>query len=205
MLTQWPLQMQHLFRGFRFMAVPAQVTQARTSRHQAWLGRKRGADPQEWVPRKRYRKDTYLWLCQTDHQLSFISGGVGLAAFAAGAREGKPWHQWPLLSYAGDQGSKEFSAVQCMKYKLKLNLDEVPDAGHGVWNDCKKALRESGHWSHTCLMMLSWNVRHGPWAEDVRMQEVVGCFKNFFKVTKDPRHYTYYCHSSCACIYVVCL
>ena len=187
------------------MAVPAQVTQARTSRHQAWLGRKRGAGPQEWVPRKRYRKDTYLWLCQTNHQLSFISGGVGLAAFAAGAREGKPWHQWPLLSYAGDQGSKEFSAVQCMKYKLRLNLDEVPDAGHGVWNDCKKALRQSGHWSHTCLMMLSWNVRHGPWAEDVRMQEVVGCFKNFFKVTKDPRHYTYYCHSSCACIYVVCL
>ena len=41
--------------------------------------------------------------------------------------------------------------------------------------------------NHTALMMLCWNVPHGPWAEDVRYAEVLGCFENFFKTIAAPQ------------------
>ena len=34
--------------------------------------------------------------------------------------------------------------------------------------------------------MVSWNVPHGPWSEDVRYKEVVGAWTSFFKRHKKP-------------------
>ena len=129
-----------------------------------------------------------MWLCQTDHQM-VGAASKGLAHFQQPADPTLrgPWDWWPLLSMSSDQGTKETAGTNVCMHKLGLNCDSFCDPGHAVWNDCKRALRESGHWSHTCLMMLSWNVRHGPWCEDFRMQEVVGCFKIFLKVNTCPR------------------
>lgn len=165
-----------------------ECTEQRHTRQKAWLARKRGADtqPAQWNPRKRHRKDTAMWLAQVDHQMVF-SCGVGLGHFAVPeevAQRG-PWDTWPLLSYAGDQGSKEEAGKWTIRSKLRLNFDEVPDQAHGVWNDCKLALRRAGHWSHVGLMMLSWNMRHGPWAEDQRQHEIKACIANFLRTEEE--------------------
>ena len=115
-----------------------------------------------------------------------FSTGRGLGYFRQPAEGRGPWETWLLLSYAGDQGSKEECGKWVCKRLLSLNFDEVPDLGHGIWNDCKLALRRSGHWSHVLLMLLSWNVRHGPWSEDALMQEVLGAVKNFLNYVRKP-------------------
>ena len=172
----------------------AKEMEKRRDRQKAYVQKKRGQNlekPEEWQSRKRHRKDTQVWLGQTDQQLQ-VSTGFGLKAFQLpeDPAERPPWDQWPLLSYAGDQGSKEECGKWALKSKYNLNFDEVPDLGHGVWNDCKLALKMAGHYSHVGLMMIAWNMRHGPWAEDARQMEVqavlTNCFHDFSTATAEP-------------------
>lgn len=163
------------------------IQDSRQQRHSAWLRKRRGVevDPKEWQPRKRHRKDVFTWLCQVDHQM-VVSTGFGLGHFAIPGDLGDrpPWHEWPLASYAGDQGAVEESGKYVLKWKLRLNFDEVPDPNHGVHNDIKCGLKDSGHWGHVGLMMLTFNVCHGPYQEDSRFHEVRRALKHFFETTE---------------------
>ena len=169
----------------------AEVAAARAARETAWVRKRKGEniDSSEWNPKKRYRFDAFKWLAQTGWQLLQNTGlGFGHFALTAEQRKQKPWHQWPLLNYAGDQGSKEQCGLWVLKRKLQLNMDEVPDQGHGVWNDCKLGLKAIPDlWSHTLLMLLAWNVRHGPWQEDIRFAQVLGNVRNQAKHGKEAR------------------
>lgn len=161
----------------------------RQLRQRMWV-QKRKMGPNHsssWRPRKRHRKDAWYWLVCLDNQLR-AGTGVGLAHFKqpASLSDRGPPLSWPLLSCATDQGSVEVSAINFCQQELKLNMDDCPDMGHGCWNDVKLALRRSGLMPHTSLMMLTWNVPHGPWAEDRRYGEVVECFNNFFRTTSVP-------------------
>ena len=124
---------------------------------------------------------------QIDNQLRQATGR-GLKHFqqAADVRARGPWATWPLLSVSTDQGSVEEGAKHFAQQVLRLNLDGVADFAHGCWNDCKRALHLSGWWPFVGLMMVTWNVPHGPWAEDVRCSEVVGCLESLFRTTKRP-------------------
>ena len=53
----------------------SQVQDSRQHRQQAWIRKKRGleVDAKHWQPRKRHRKDAYVWLCETDWQLPSIT------------------------------------------------------------------------------------------------------------------------------------
>lgn len=169
----------------------AKEVEKRQERQQAYVLKKRGQQldqPDAWQSRKRHRKDTQVWLAQTDQQLQ-ASTGSGLKAFQlpADPAQRPPWDKWPLLSYAGDQGSKEECGKWALKTKFNVNFDEVPDPGHGVWNDCKLALRMAGHYSHVGLMMIAWNMRHGPWAEDARQKEIEAVISNFFADFPKPQ------------------
>lgn len=162
-------------------------SEQRHSQQRAWLARKRGAEtqPTQWNPQKLYRKDTAMWLAQVDHQMLFSCGlGLGHFAVAEDVAARGPWHTWPLLSYAGDQGSKGECGKWAIRSKLRLNFDEVLDQAHGVWNDAKLALRRAGHWSHVGLMMLSWNMRHWPCAEDQRQHDIKACIANFLRTSR---------------------
>ena len=169
----------------------AEVAAARAVRETAWVRKRKGEniDSSEWNPKKRHRFDAFKWLAQTDWQLLQHTGlGFGHFALTAEQRKQKPWHQWPLLNYAGDQGSKEQCGLWVLKRKLQLNMDEVPDQGHGVWDDCKLGLKAIPDlWSHTLLMLLAWNVRHGPWQEDIRFAQVLGNVRNQAKHGKEAR------------------
>ena len=170
----------------------AQVWCARQSRERAYLSKQLGeaVEQSAWNPKKYHRKCTWVWLCQIDHMIK-LSTGKTLKHFSQpeDVAERGPWHTWPLLSYAGDQGPKEECAchVLARKPECKINIDRVPDPSHGVWNDCKMALKASGHWNHTGLMMLTWNMKHGPFGEDKRQNEISGSMRQYFAHTKNPR------------------
>lgn len=159
--------------------------QAQTKRQQSWVTKRRSGEAASWRPRKRHRKDSWLLLVQMDHQLR-EGAGIGSEAFRIPPQpsERPVWSSWPYLSISCDQGSVEESAKNYAQQQLSLNLDDFPDPGHGVWNDVKLALRRSGLWPHTCMMMLVWNVPHGPWSEDRRYGEVLRQVEQFLKNTK---------------------
>ena len=150
--------------------------------------RGQGGAGEPWKPRTRYRKDTFLWACQLDHQMK-VGCGIGLRHFQQpeDLRERGHWSTWPLLSYAGNQGPKEERGKNYLKHAAFLNFDESPDTAHGCWNDCKLGLKYSGHWTHIAVMMLLWNVPHGPWGEDKRFHETRACLKSFFERIKKPQ------------------
>ena len=49
-----------------------------------------------------------------------------------------------------------------------------------MWNDAKAGLKASGHWAHTGLFLLACNVRHGPYQEDRRQDEMMRALGHFF-------------------------
>lgn len=69
---------------------------------------------------------------------------------------------------------------------VDLNCDDMCDLSHNVWNDCRLALEHSNLWTHIGLMLVTANVPHGPWSEDVRYSEIVGNIHAFFESYSGP-------------------
>lgn len=159
----------------------------REARHKAWALKRKSGEQQLWRPRKRHRKDSWAWLVNLENQV--LQGtGYSLKHFQLPPQpEDRPhWALWPLLTVSSDQGSVELAGHHFCQFALRMNWDCCPDVGHGCWNDIKKAIRSSSQWNFVTLMMLTWNVPHGPWSEDVRFHEVVGSFDNFFRANPTP-------------------
>lgn len=162
---------------------------SRGAREEAFLTRKRKAGSESsgaWRPRKRHRKSAYLWLVHVDHQIRHGSGYPGIVSFqVAEGNDEPPWHQWPLLSVATDQGSPELCAVNYLMDR-RVNLCHISDFAHGCHRDLSLSLKRSGLWAHVLLKITEWNIPHGPWAEDVRQGEVKSCYASFFARYKRP-------------------
>lgn len=79
---------------------------------------------------------------------------------------------WPRLSLASDQGPDVCCAVNYLLRARTANVDWYPDDSHGVKNDMKATLRESGLWRWSLLMMAAMNAPHSPFWENMRFQQI---------------------------------
>ena len=123
-----------------------------------------------------------------DNQLRGATG-VGLMHFSVPKKiaDRQHWSLWPRLSASPDQGSEQVSAHNHWCYELSVNLDEAPDLSHGVHNDIKLSLKDSGMWVMTSLLMAAHNVLHGPYNMDQRFGEVTGVLKDWSSKTLEAR------------------
>lgn len=69
----------------------------------------------------------------------------------------------PSLVMALDQGPQSYPTTFFLTYSLRLNMFTHFDTSHRLWNDCKDALAENGHWHFVVLSIIAMNLDYGPW------------------------------------------
>eukprot|EP00969_Alexandrium_andersonii_P323907 14311622-Alexandrium_andersonii.AAC.1 len=75
-----------------------------------------------------------------------------------------------------------------------LNVDTLFDGAHACHNDFNLMLKATGNWTHAQLKLNEWNVQHGPWGEDIRQSEIMGCWESTFKRFKRPQDCPLFMH-----------
>lgn len=99
----------------------------------------------------------------------------GLALFklqdaAGGAAWSDPF-RWPHLTIAADQGSDGMAAYWYLQH-CQVNCMMLCDWSHGAWADTKGMLRDMGLFPWWLLMMVTLNLAHGPFNDDVRYTQL---------------------------------
>ena len=142
-----------------------------------WLKR-RGEDKEHlgWKPQKRYRTSAKWWLINLDSQIRTSLPLPGLKAFQR--KEGhkdwapKRWQHWKHLTICADQGSDGLSAVSFLR-SLGVSMTFISDWSHGAQNDFYDTLKDLSLWNFWVMMLVVMNVEHGPWADDVRWNQIL--------------------------------
>lgn len=142
------------------------------NRCRAWLKRKSAdSDDAAQRPPKRFRVAAKRWAMGVDHMMQ-VSVGVGLKSLEVPhPDEGISPFLWRGASIAMDQGSDGHCAMQAFGRFFNLNVDYIPDSSHGLWNDIKRSIKRAQLWPHEITMLIVWNVDHGPWSEEIRLQQ----------------------------------
>ena len=164
----------------------AELNHERADRERAYLKRasRLTGSAQLWRPRKLHRRSAWKYLCALDNALRW-GCGVRLSKFDRQRRKGLSWEDWPLLTVASDLGSDQLAAHNYLQGK-RYNLEELPDASHGAWNDVRRSLKDAGHWPMVEMIMQTTNMPSGPYEEDTRYSQICGCLEQFFKNCKRP-------------------
>ena len=79
---------------------------------------------------------------------------------------------WPLLSMSADCGPDVMCGLNFLQRHLHVNIDFYADDSHGVKNDMKAVLKESGLWRWTLLSIAAFNAGHSPFWECMRFQQI---------------------------------
>lgn len=85
------------------------------------------------------------------------------------------WRKWPKLSIAADQGS-DGMAVSWWGRAKGFNWEWWWDFSHGAWGDTKKPMKDAGLFSLFLLWLVTFNLPHGPWNDDMRYCELQGAW-----------------------------
>jgi hypothetical protein len=86
------------------------------------------------------------------------------------------WRTWPHLNLGEDQGADDVCATFWLKSK-KLSLTEWWDFAHGAWCDLRGVLSEVDLYQFWLLMMMAWNLAHGPHDDDHRFNQMRDLWK----------------------------
>ena len=167
-----PVQVQPDFIGVREFQEADEVKAHVVAWHSTaskWL-RKRQANPEAENPkRKLHRKAAHQWLACLDSIVQKWCG-AGLSHWVP--HPPVPPRHWPYLSIAADQGSDGFSAQFWLKYAFHGNIDFTADLSHGVWRDTEAVWSSLGLAPFVRLMVIVFNLAHGPWEEGVRWHQL---------------------------------
>lgn len=87
------------------------------------------------------------------------------------------WRSWPHLNITIDQGSDGLAAQWYLRH-MGMNCTVWCDWSHGAWNDVKSMLRERDLWGWWILMMVTYNVPHGPYNDDQRYGQVMEAWED---------------------------
>ncbi|CAK0844083.1 unnamed protein product [Prorocentrum cordatum] len=164
-------------------------------RHLHWLRRNAStAKDKGWRPRPRYRVSTRKWIESKDNIIAVGTRWTGLADFqrAVGKGPWRPegWRDRPHLNMAQDRGGDGASAVQCLAYKLGINVTEWWDEDHDVNNDIMNAYKATGLFPLVLTWLCRQNLMHGPEKDkDMRFNQFTEMSSMVFKV---------FTHDSCA-------
>ena len=77
---------------------------------------------------------------------------------------------WPGLSISCDQEAAGHHAVQAALRHFNLNVEYLPDPSHGGQRCVQDSLKKSNLWPYMQSMMITKNIPHGPWSEDMRFK-----------------------------------
>lgn len=148
-------------------SVVGQGCSAVTLRHRAWLCKNRGKKQRsQWHPQKRFRLALTGWLQSTDNQLRIHTRFPGWGGFQRRAEEEEwseaRWASWPHCSFRLDMGSDGLCAHHALQYRYGVNTTRWRDLPHGCHKDLDcylKALSLNKVW---LVLVISWNLVHGP-------------------------------------------
>ena len=122
--------------------------------------------------KKRRRQAASMWLRCVDKALINATGaGLKKLQQPTDPAERADPLEWPGLSISCDQEAAGHHAVQAAQTYLNLNVDYVPDPSHGGNRVIQDALKKAGLWPYKQSMMITRNIPHGPWSEDMRFRQ----------------------------------
>lgn len=166
----------------------ATVEDARASwkrKAEAWLDNHAQADegPEH---REKFRKKSYEWLLGTEHQLqASMPGGWAHFAMSPARQASLSPFDWPHILVSPDQGSDGVCALGFLARVKDVNLSIAWDPSHGVWNDCRAALRWSDLHSFQLLMVVVYNMSYGPWSEAKWFHEVRQGLRTYMNLQRE--------------------
>lgn len=88
----------------------------------------------------------------------------------------KPAIQWPHMNIAIDQGSDGLAAMWWL-FMMCLCATFWLDFSHGAWRSVQGMMTDVGLKPWWLLMMIMFNVAHGPWNDDYRYGQITECWK----------------------------
>ena len=125
---------------------------------------------------KQYRKKSYEWLACLHNAICSATTFIGgLVEFLIGPQKMLDMQsclEWPLLMVACDKGSDGVSALNMLRYELRLNCEAYFDPSHGAWNSAKEAISFAGLSVHQFLMLMAYNVGYGEWGDSSRLEQI---------------------------------
>lgn len=133
--------------------------------------------------KKRFRVDASQYMAALDNYIQEVTD-VGLAHFAQPANieeRASPW-TWPHLVISPDQGADGVCGINWFIHAKHGNCDTCWDQSHGLWNDWKRALKTSGMWYKKQIMVVLWNIRHGPYNASMWEKKLRGSMDEYFAV-----------------------
>lgn len=122
-----------------------------------------------------------------EHTPQLRSVGLGLSAFQQSqdiSRRPPDATRWPLLSVSIDQGPTGVCALAFAQRSLCVNVEEIYDLNHSVWNCEKQTIRDVGLQGWLLLMLVTVNVMDGPWSDNGRYQESLQAMRALLSSTR---------------------
>lgn len=166
-------------------------TAERNDRQRKWLYRhKSGSVWGSWRPKKAYRTKAQTWCMVLDNQIRSCAAKSGLKYFKKEGGDGAClWESpfsWPYLAVSQDLGSDGNCGYHAMERHWRLNCDQWNDQSHGCACDWDQMLRHMGIKSFWVLMVVSYNMPHGPRkGDDLRLHQLKDCLESLYE-TDDP-------------------
>lgn len=112
--------------------------------------------------------------------------GLGLKRFAFDLEslQSEDPEDWPHLTVSSDRGSDNHSALYAVMYKpeVQLNISVWWDPSHDGWRSVLEAVRQSGLFGFTIMVMIVANLAHGPDGTDMRYGQLRCAAEELFKV-----------------------
>ena len=128
-----------------------------------WRQRMNGEAPAPAGQKRKRRRTKSLANLLAWETFLHKSFGVGFEHFVIDRN--KPQFRdpfdWPVGSMVTDQASDCVCPQNFLLYECQCNFDALHDLSHGVHNDVKGMLKSMRLWSHTLLMIASYNLAHG--------------------------------------------
>ena len=164
---------------------------SRDARHKAWLTRGRaGSKPGSWRPIKLFRTSARKFARNLDNQIRGSSRAAGLSHFTPKKNSStwapSAWRMWPSLAVSIDCGSDGVCAVSALQRHedFMLNLLVWPDPSHAACRSIDQALRGSQLRPFWLMMLISFNLPHGPDRTGERGMQLAEAARDLFSTVE---------------------
>lgn len=143
-----------------------------------WLKRKKQLDDTAEAKRpKKFRKKSYMWLLSLNTTLVNVIGRSIEAYCHDEDGDGPsgvspPAAMWPYLAISADQGPDGLCASFFLAYHCKANIEFFWDPSHGYQRDIMLATGMVGLSAFMHLMVITYNLGHGPWDSHARYAQL---------------------------------
>ena len=146
--------------------------------------------PQSWefcehqATEKKHRRATCTWLRCVD-KFPVNTTGAGLVQFQqpADPTQRESPFTWKGLSGCADMESTGHSGSMASQRHSTLNYDYFRNGSHGGQMAEIDALKKSGMYPFLLAMLVTRNIPHGPWAEDIRSVQIKQSMTEHFEFT----------------------